>query len=744
MGDQHPVVGAPLIDLLFEEAGVGRCLVAPDGTVVRVNAEWLRSTGYTVEQVLGKDIIDFFPETRDLALATMARARAGQRVEIPRHAQRIDGRKTHWEGSVDPIPMGGETGLLITGREITPQKQIEEALREGEARYRLLFQNMLDGFAYCRMRYDEQGRPEDFIYLDTNAAFTRLTGLHDVVGKWASEVFPGLRDSEPELLRTYGRIARTGKPEKFEVYFRPLAMWLSLSVYSPHTNHFVAVFDNVTEQKRAEDALRQSEERLRALADSMPQLAWTARADGYITWYNRRWYEYTGTTPEQMEGWGWQSVHDPATLPDVVRRWRESIATSTPFDMEFPLRGADGRFRRFLTRVFPLKDHDGQVLQWFGTNTDVTALVEAQESLQETARRKDEFLGMLSHELRNPLAPIRNSVYILERADPTGEPAARARAVIQRQTEHLTHLVDDLLDVTRIARGKIELRRQRVDLRDVVRRATEDFRSGMEDRGIAFHAAFPEEKLWADADPTRVTQVVGNLLHNAAKFTSRGGEVALALRAIDGEAELSVRDTGAGIDPALIPHVFDAFVQGERTLARTEGGLGLGLALVKGIAELHGGRVRAESAGKEQGAEFVVRLPLVVAAGSRDASPAAAERTRVGRRVLVVDDNADAAESLAEIMMMLGHAVEVAYDGPSAIERARVSPPDVVLCDIGLPGMSGYEVAKALRADGMRGMLLIAVSGYAQSEDVKMAVEAGFDGHVAKPCDPEQIERLLG
>jgi PAS domain S-box-containing protein len=744
MGEQHPVIGAPVIDLLFEEAGVGRCLVGPDGILVRANADWLRSTGYTLEQVLGKDVIDFFPEPRDRVLAAMARALAGQRVEFPRHARRIDGRKTQWEGSIDPVPMDGEIGLLITAREVTQQEQIEEALREGEARYRLLFQNMLDGFAYCRMLYDEQGRPEDFIYLDPNAAFTRLTGLLDVVGKRASEVFPGIRDSEPELLRTYGRVARTGRPEKFEAYFRPLAMWLSLSVYSPHANHFVAVFDNVTEQKRAQEALRQSEERLRALADSMPQLAWTARSDGYITWYNRRWYEYTGTTPEQMEGWGWQSVHDPATLPDVVHRWRESIATSTPFEMEFPLRGADGRFRRFLTRIFPLKDQDGQVLQWFGTNTDVTALVEAQESLQEAARRKDEFLGMLSHELRNPLAPIRNSIYVLEHADPTGEQAARARAVIQRQTEHLTHLVDDLLDVTRIARGKIELRCQRVDLRDVVRRATEDFRSGMEDRGIAFHTAFSEEKLWADADPTRVTQVVGNLLHNAAKFTSRGGEVTLALRAIDGEAELSVRDTGTGIDPALIPHVFDAFVQGERTLARTEGGLGLGLALVKGITELHGGRVRAESAGKEKGAEFVVRLPLAVVAGLRDAPPTAVERTSLGRRILVVDDNADAAESLAEIMMMLGHAVEVAYDGPSAIERARVSPPDVVLCDIGLPGMSGYEVAKALRAEGTGGMLLIAVSGYAQSEDVKKAVEAGFDGHVAKPCDPAQIERLLG
>jgi len=237
--------------------------------------------------------------------------------------------------------------------------------------------------------------------------------------------------------------------------------------------------------------------------------------------------------------------------------------------------------------------------------------------------------------------------------------------------------------------------------------------------------------------------VIGNLLHNAAKFTSRGGEVTVALRALESMAEISVRDTGPGIDPALLPQVFDAFVQGERTLARTEGGLGLGLALVKGITELHGGTVRAESAGTGKGAEFVVRLPLVGDAVVQGAPPALVDRRNEGRRVLVVDDNADAAESLAEIMKILGYAVEVAYDGPSAIEKVRVSLPHVVLCDLGLPGMSGYEVARALRADGRDGMLLIAVSGYAQPEDVKQAVEAGFDGHVAKPCDPAQIERML-
>jgi PAS domain S-box-containing protein len=368
---------------------------------------------------------------------------------------------------------------------------------------------------------------------------------------------------------------------------------------------------------------------------------------------------------------------------------------------------------------------------------------ELNSQLVERDRRKDDFLATLSHELRNPLAPIRNASYILRHAPPGSEQTRRAKAVIERQTEHLTRLVNDLLDVTRIARGKIALRRDRIDLREVVWRAADDFRLAMDEQGVAFRSAFPESKVWADADPTRITQVVGNLLHNATKFTRRGGEVTLSLE-LEGcdAARIRVRDTGVGIDPGLLPRLFEAFVQGDRTLARTEGGLGLGLALVKGIAELHGGSVHAESAGTGKGAEFVVRLPLVGAAPSAESVHPVLARNNVRRRVLVVDDNRDAAESLADLVAMLGHTVEIAYDGTSAIEKARANEPDLVLCDVGLPGMCGHEVARALREAGT-GAQLFAVSGYAQPEDVKRAIESGFDGHLAKPCDPKQIERLL-
>ncbi|HET9594992.1 MAG TPA: ATP-binding protein [Anaeromyxobacteraceae bacterium] len=367
------------------------------------------------------------------------------------------------------------------------------------------------------------------------------------------------------------------------------------------------------------------------------------------------------------------------------------------------------------------------------------------EALQETSRRKDEFLGMLSHELRNPLAPIRNCVYILGRVDPASDQARRAQEVLQRQVTHLARLVDDLLDVTRIERGRFEVHRGDLDLCQVVRLAAEDHRSVLQQRGIALEVDIPGKTVHVDADAGRIAQVVGNLLHNAAKFTKDGGQVTVSLSRLAGAAEVSVRDTGVGMDADLVQHVFEPFTQARQSLARTGGGLGLGLALVKGVVEMHGGTVHAASDGPGKGSEFVVRLPLArqtVEVGEAGRPPASPDVTS-SRSVLVVEDNPDAAASLAEIVKMFGHHVQVAYDGPTALKIAGVSRPEVVLCDVGLPGMSGYEVAQALRARGGPGPQLIAVTGYARPDDVTRAMDAGFDAHVAKPLDPEKIERLL-
>jgi PAS domain S-box-containing protein len=377
-------------------------------------------------------------------------------------------------------------------------------------------------------------------------------------------------------------------------------------------------------------------------------------------------------------------------------------------------------------------------------NRDVTSRKQMEDELREANRRKDEFLGLLSHELRNPLAPIRNSLYVLEHAEPTGQQARRAKEVIGRQVGHLARLVDDLLEVTRITRGKVQLRRARLDLGELAHRTGEDHRDLLKQRGLHFAIHTPNQPVWVDGDETRLAQVIGNLLRNAAKFTPTGERVTLEVVAAAGTADLHVLDTGSGIAPAVIGRLFEPFVQAEQTLARAEGGLGLGLALVKGIVELHGGSVEARSGGEGQGAEFVVHLPIVPAPEPKPADPTAVPAAHQVLRVLVVDDNADAAESLAELVRMHGHEVEVAYDGPTAIAKAIAAVPDLVLCDIGLPGMNGYEVARALRSDpALATTRLVAISGYAQPEDVERATEAGFVGHISKPPDPAALERYL-
>jgi PAS domain S-box-containing protein len=373
------------------------------------------------------------------------------------------------------------------------------------------------------------------------------------------------------------------------------------------------------------------------------------------------------------------------------------------------------------------------------------ALEEANARLREADQRKNEFLGVLSHELRNPLAPIRNSLYILDHATPGGDQARRAQAVLARQVDQLTRLVDDLLDATRVSRGKIDLQCDRLELKELVRRTLEDYRPAFEQARVRLQLEADPIPVFVRADWNRLAQVVGNLLQNAVKFTPRDGRVTVAVSEdrVAGRAVVRVADTGIGMAPEMIGRLFQPFIQGDVSLDRSKGGLGLGLALVKGLVELHGGEVEAESPGPGRGSTFSVRLPLAPPADARPpAGPHA--RTRAGGRVLLIEDNPDSADSLRELLVLKGHRVEVAYDGPDGIAKARRFRPDLVLCDIGLPGMDGYEVARAFRADEeLKDAFLVALSGYARSEDRQRTSEAGFDGHIAKPPRVQELEELL-
>ncbi|MBX9583697.1 MAG: response regulator [Gemmataceae bacterium] len=367
------------------------------------------------------------------------------------------------------------------------------------------------------------------------------------------------------------------------------------------------------------------------------------------------------------------------------------------------------------------------------------------EALREADRRKDEFLAMLAHELRNPLAPVRNGVALLRAGGADPAAVARVGESMERQVGHLARLVDDLLDVSRIHLGKVELRPEEVDLAEVAATAVEAAAPLIDARRHTLTVSRPDPPVRLRADPARLAQVIGNLLNNAAKYTDPGGHITLTLGRDGGEAVIRVRDTGAGIAADMLPRVFDLFTQVDRTLDRSQGGLGVGLTLVRRLAELHGGWVRASSGGPGAGSEFEVRLPALAAGAAKPGANGRPRRAaRPNYRVLVVDDNADAADSLALLLELAGDTVRTAGSGPRALEVAGSFRPEVVLLDIGLPGMDGYEVARRLRGqpDGGR-VLLVALTGYGRDDDRRRAAEAGFDHHLTKPADPAAVNHLL-
>jgi signal transduction histidine kinase/ActR/RegA family two-component response regulator len=370
------------------------------------------------------------------------------------------------------------------------------------------------------------------------------------------------------------------------------------------------------------------------------------------------------------------------------------------------------------------------------------------DRLEQNVRQRDDFLAMLAHELRNPLAPIRNAVELLRmqsRLDP--EKVGWATDLVDRQAQQLTRMVDDLLDVSRITRGKISLRREPVELAMVIHHAVETSRPLIDSRRHHVSVVLPDEPLRVQADAARLTQVVTNLLNNAAKYTEEGGRIALIVERQGGEAVIRVRDTGIGIPAELLPRLFEPFLQGECSGKCVQGGLGLGLAVVRKLVEMHGGSVEAFSEGPGRGSEFVVRLPLLTKArpsGDRCRDGGGQPAGATGRRILVVDDNHDAADSLSMVLELAGHAVRVAYDGTSALAAARAFLPEVVLLDIGLPDLSGYEVARRLRQEpGLEKVLLVAMTGYGQEEDRRRSQEAGFHAHCVKPVDLKTLQGVL-
>jgi PAS domain S-box-containing protein len=586
-----------------------------------------------------------------------------------------------------------------------------------------------------------------------NAGAERLFGypVAEVLGRPQEFLLPAERRAADEA--ALARLRVIGRAEHFETVFldrddRPVDVAVTLSAVRDAEGSAMGVsriVRDIGDRKRAEAAMRESEARFRLMADAAPVLVWLADRTGGCTWFNRPWHEFTGRSFDEEQGDGWVDGVHPDDLTRCIETYRGAFALREPFQMDYRLRRHDGAYRWLLDTGRPLYDPRGDFIGYIGSCVDITDRREATEVLQHADRRKDEFLATLGHELRNPLSPIRNGLHILRLNE---DAAARERLVgmMERQVDHLVRLVDDLLEVSRISRGKVELRRARVELAPIVHGAIEACRPLLQQERHELVVELPPEPIVLEADAVRLAQVVANLLNNAAKYTEPGGDIRLSACVLDGEVELSVRDSGVGIPPEMLPQVFEMFAQVNRTLGRSQGGLGIGLALVRHLVELHGGTVEARSGGDGMGSEFVVRLPLAghqLPVHHADQNGGADAGTSA-RRVLVVDDNADAAESLAQLLMLKGHEVRVAYDGLSGVETARAFAPDVVLLDIGMPGLDGYAVARRLREqDGAPPMRLVALTGYGQEDDRRRALDAGFDGHLVKPPAVSALDDVL-
>ena len=931
---------------MLESLTDGFCAVDRDWRITYINGralELLSPMGKTRAGLLGRSVWDEFVELGRSSLGAECRRAMESQQAVSREffyaplAIWLDLR-------VHPSP----DGLTIFFQDITRRRADQQAVIEGSNRLQVALAAGHLGDWYWDAGADS---------IAFGARGAELVGLApDTAHPWrllGEQLDP---DDRERVRNEWLGALEQGRDLSLECRLQAVeggARWIALAGRpgSLDSASMSGVVQDISIRKGAEDSLRQSEEVLRALANSIPQLAWMAQADGAIAWFNQRWYDYTGTSPEQMTGWGWQSVHDPAVLPSVLAHWRASIETGAPFEMEFPLRGADGEYRWFLTRVNAVRDLSGKVVRWFGTNTDVDQVKRAEQALREeshvlellnstggalasqrdlrsllqtatdaatgiagarfgaffyhaadnagsmfslytlsgatsaefasfgeprptglfgpsirgdgivrsddialdpryggnsprfgtppshpavrsylavpvvarsgevlgsmffghpepsvfterterivagiaaqvavaidntrlyeaaqqaaeerkvlleserlaraeaerTSQMKDEFLATLSHELRTPLSAILGWAQVLRRGSRDGADLQRGLQTIERNARAQAQLIEDLLDMSRITSGKVLLDMQTVAPQACIDAAIETVRPAADAKNIRIDKQYEADAGLVAGDPARLQQVIWNLLSNAIKFTPRDGVVTIELARREGNVAIIVRDTGSGIKPEFITHVFERFRQADASTTRRHGGLGLGLSIVKHLIEQHGGTVRADSAGEGLGASFTIDLPLakqnaVAARAGRapytlptPATPDLTLRDLSGVTVLVVDDDRDARELIARILGDCHATVQIAASAREAFDALRAAPPDLLISDLGMPEVDGFELLGWVRAlpRNAGGLVpAVALTAFARSEDRLRALEAGFSAHISKPVEPSEL-----
>jgi PAS domain S-box-containing protein len=919
--------------LLSEKARDIVWMLRPDGQIVEVNQAAVDAYGYSREELLQMNVRQLrAPSTLSRLAADLKNADDGVNFETV-HVRK-DGTTFPVEVNANGADFGSEHLIMSIVRDISERRRTEEIIRRTQARLESVLEAGLAGTFFWNIPHDRVVTDENMMryFSLSEKALTEGVPLAEVLPAIYEEDRPPVTEALTEAIERSGVYQIEYRVNHSDGKMR----WLSARgvVERDETGkacELTGFAVDITRIKEAEAALRESEEQLRTLADTIPQLAWMAEPDGFIFWYNRRWYEYTGTTPDDMQGWGWQSVHDAEMLPQVVERWKRSIATGEPFQMEFPLKDADGGFRWFLTRVNPLRDSNGEITRWFGTNTDIhenriaqqnaefidsigedlarlTTIDEmmqtigarmgrylnlslcafseinesadeavvthnwhredvrgivgvyplkeflteefqragragevfvvrdvyadertdgerynalkigsfvcvplirngrwryllaihdskprnwredeielireltarlwmrleraraeeererllrneqiAREEAEQANRLKDEFLATISHELRTPLNAILGWSQMLQNSNLDEAAAKRALETIERNARAQNQLIEDLLDVSRIITGKLRLDVRAVDLPGVIMAAVDAARPAAEAKNIRLQTLLDPQASAISGDPDRLQQVVWNLLSNAIKFTPKNGRVQVRLERVNSHVEIVVSDTGQGIEPEFLPFVFERFRQSDGSTTRQHGGLGLGLAIVRQLVEIHGGTVSVDSAGAGQGATFIVSLPLLPVRreppGDVPRVHPAAQNNLLpdcppelsGLRVLLVDDEADSRDLLNFVLESCGAQVETAGSVSEALEIIRRESFDVIISDIGMPEEDGYDLIGRIREltnEQGGNTPAIALTAYARAEDRVRALRSGFQLHIAKPVESPEL-----
>ena len=747
-----------------------------DQSIVWVNPQVATVMGYAAEDVLaqGSAFMRNVMHPEDLLrmpaqFERLAHAADGELLETEYRLRQPDGAWRWFRARKMPFTRdaGGLVSEIVgTAFDLTERRQLQEGIRTSEIRYRRLFEASHDGV----LLVDPQTRQ----IVDANPFMTDLLGYPDrqLIGKELFEI--GLFRDEAasqemfRLLRAQSFIryenlpleSQAGKRQEVEVV---------ANLYA-EDGHPIIQFNirDITERKRAEAALAASEQRFRGAFDNAAVGMALRAPNGHWFLVNERICAITGYAREELLAMTFQQITHPQDLQAEVENLEVLLAgQSDSYAMEKRYLRKDGSEVWVRLTVSCIRTPQGAVEFFIAVVEDISGRKEAEAGLQHLAdaladanRRKNVFLATLAHELRNPLATLKNSVELMKRG--SGDPVLmeQVRAMMKRQTEQMLRLTEDLLDISRIDHDKLELRKQLIDVDALLRHAAEGYGPRCERAGIELHVELPPQPAQLLADPMRLGQVVDNLLSNACKFTPRGGQVWLSATHERGQVVLRVKDSGIGIVPEMLEQVFDLFTQVSTAATHGAGGLGIGLSLAKRLVQMHGGSLTAHSRGLGHGSEFIVCLPDGSAAAEpqlpRDTAAAAPGEARVAApavaagvkpqalKVLVVDDNNDAAASLAAFLSLGGHLTEIAFDGALAVAAARAFDPDVVLLDIGLPKLDGYEVCRAIRAQQREPpMVIIALSGWGQDEDRRKSHEAGFDAHLLKPVEPVELEQRL-